>query len=471
MGGRYVIETRREATHESEGMRHRWLRRRPLGRYRYVRLRWRVVFAVVDYVGEVVFGTCRALRSLFVARQTPTDTLGATAGLSSSAGITVGQANRATLPLGLDKPLARCTTASANPHEDPRVILLVQLDHLGDAIISTAMLPPLRRRYPDASIEVLAGPWNREVFEAAPQVDRVHVSRANRFARRRLARLAWIPAVFWWGLRLRRRKVDLGIDVRGDFPVALILWLCGARRRLGWDCGGGGFLLTDRPAFVPSRPEVQSRWALLGALGIQPLSAADSWRASFRPSDTARREIASRLAEFSSGPLVVLHVGAGTAAKSWPVGHWRELLGRLVVHLGVHVVLVGSGSDRTIAARILGQWRWPGVADWTGRLTVVELAALVERAELLVGADSGPAHLAAAEETPVVVLFSGTNNARQWQPCGGQVTVLRHPVDCSPCHRGRCPRPDHPCMNQLRPQRVAREVERILSWRFAEIPC
>jgi ADP-heptose:LPS heptosyltransferase len=157
--------------------------------------------------------------------------------------------------------------------------------------------------------------------------------------------------------------------------------------------------------------------------------------------------------------------------------HWRELLGRIIVGHGAQVVLVGGRQDRIIADRIIadriiadriiadrildGQV-WPGVADWTGRLSVVELAALLERAEVSVGADSAPAHLAAAVGTPVVVLLSGTNNPRQWQPCGEEVVVIRHEVGCSPCHRERCPRPGHPCMKLIRPRQVAAEIDRLL---------
>ncbi len=274
-------------------------------------------------------------------------------------------------------------------------------------------------------------------------------------------------ATLWWGFRLRRLKVDLAIDVRGEFPLALMLWLSGARRRVGWDCGGGGFLLTDSPRFVPDRPEVDSRLALLATLGIRPDAARETCRPVFRPPEWARRSITQRLDRLarhdpSEGPRLVVHVGAGMAAKQWPAEHWRELLGRLVVGLGAQVVLVGNARDRTIAQSILGPIAWPGVADWTGQVGLVELAALLEQADLAVGADSGPAHLAAAVGTPVVVLFSGTNNPRQWQPCGRQVRVARHPVQCSPCHRRRCPWPDHACMKGLAPEHVASAVARLL---------
>jgi ADP-heptose:LPS heptosyltransferase len=161
--------------------------------------------------------------------------------------------------------------------------------------------------------------------------------------------------------------------------------------------------------------------------------------------------------------LVVVHVGAGTAAKSWPVEHWRELIGRLIVGHGAQLVLVGGGKDRIIARRILGDRPWPGVTDWTGQLGIDELAALLRRAEVMVGADSGPAHLAAAVDTPVVVLFSGTNQPRQWRPNGRSVAVVRRPVACSPCHRERCPLSEHPCMRELLPRRVAAEVGRVLA--------
>ena len=93
------------------------------------------------------------------------------------------------------------------------------------------------------------------------------MSARNRFVR---PRCFGVAAMLWCGWQLRRRKIDLAIDVRGDFPIALLIWLSGARRRLGWDCGGGCFLLTDSPAYLAGRPEVESRRALLAALGIHP---------------------------------------------------------------------------------------------------------------------------------------------------------------------------------------------------------
>jgi heptosyltransferase-2 len=393
---------------------HERLRRRPLGRYRYVRLRWRIVFSLVDLLGGALWRAARLVRRWFSYR---------------------GGAEAVNL-------------ASFQPER----ILLVQLDHLGDGLITTAMLPLLRRRWPMARIEVLASSSNRAVFESLSEVDRVHVAPVNRFARRWWLRLAWLPALVAWGLRLRRLGVDLAIDARGEFPLALLCWLSGARVRVGWNCGGGGFLLTHSARYVPDRPEIASRLALLAELGIRP-AAGESWYRRFRPSPEARQRIAARRSEIQSGPLVVVHVGAGTPAKQWPPEKWRAVIAGLRGRCGARVVLVGGAAERSIAAAIRDGWSSLAV-DWTGQLDLEELAALIEQADLFLGADSGPAHLAAAVGTPVVVLFSGTNQPEQWQPRGSRVVVVRQAVACSPCHRRACALSEHPCMTALDPTAV-----------------
>ncbi len=403
----------------------RQLRKRPLGRYRYVRLRWRVLFAAIDLLGTLAMLALRPVHAILLRRPN-------------------------------------------EPRPEPRNILVIQLDHLGDAVISAVLFRALRRQYPAASIEVLAAPWNREVFELIPQVDQVHVCRVNRFSRER--RFGWLAATVWWGLTLRRRKIDLGIDVRGEFAHALILWLCGARQRLGWASGGGGFLLTHSPRYVARRPEVLSRWALLAEIGIRPELDAE-WQPVLEAPRLARSAVAERLAPFAGtrGPLVVVHVGAGTQAKRWPAEHWRTFINWLVQSSQAVVVLVGNAADRIIAAPIRpphNSRRDEGtVVDMVGRLSVAELAAVLEQADLFIGGDSGPAHLAAATGTPAVVLFSGTNRVRQWRPGGRDVRVLRRSTECSPCHRHECPLPDHPCMRGLSPQHVIDTVEPM----FAEL--
>lgn len=427
----------------------------PVRRYRYSKWRWRVLVRLLDAAGGLAAGAWRRLRP------------------------------------------ARPAAAA------PRSILVVQLDHLGDAVLSSPLFPRLREAYPDARIDVLASASNRAFFAADPRIDQVHTAERNWFERRPGARS--IAAAAWeLGRRLRPMKYDLGIDVRGDVLTVLVLALAGIPRRLGWAMGGGGFLLTDVAPWDPARHEVESRMALLETLGIEPLGyprvsahvrdrdrarvarmLREAWPEPTPPGRVARRRVAAPVggaaepqaaafpaeAAVDGGdalhagrfrdepPLVAVHLGAGTAAKRWPLRHWESLVGRFLAD-GWRAIIVGGPEE---AAAGLTLPPHPSLRDWTGRLAVTETAALLERAELFLGPDSAPAHLASCAGTTSVVLFSGTNRPSQWRPWSRRSLVLRHTVPCRPCHHKTCPLADHPCMTGLEPDRVYRAARRWLA--------
>jgi ADP-heptose:LPS heptosyltransferase len=418
----------------------------PDRRYRYSKLRWRLLVRALDAAGFAALWFWRKFR-----------------------------------------PIRRVGT--------PRRILLIQLDHLGDAILTSPILPRLRAAFPSARLDVLASPSNRALFEADPNVDRVHLAERNWFERRS-GGWSMISAVWGLGRRLRRERYDLGIDVRGDVLTVFVLALAGIPRRLGWAMGGGGFLLTDVAEWVPGRHEVDSRLALVDCLGVrqedparvmvhlrdedrrrvaQILGAAWPERPARRalnrvtvgasvralhPATTARlRDDAESLHAGRFGetaPLLAVHLGAGTTAKRWPLRSWQDLLDRFLDD-GWRVVVVGGEEDVASAQSLRPHDR---LLDLTGTLAVTQTTALLERADLFLGADSGPAHLAAAAGVTSVVLFSGTNRPRQWRPYSRRTLVLRRSVPCRPCHRKVCPLADHPCLNGLTPDRVYRSSRR-----------
>jgi heptosyltransferase-2 len=124
---------------------------------------------------------------------------------------------------------------------------------------------------------------------------------------------------------------------------------------------------------------------------------------------------------------------------------------------GWRVIVVGGPDEASVR---LGLAPHPRVRDWTGLLSLTQTTALLERADLFLGADSGPAHLAASAGTPSIILFSGTNTLRQWRPWSRRALVIHQRVPCSPCHRKACPLADHPCLSGLRPDRVHRAARR-----------
>ncbi|MDG3004059.1 glycosyltransferase family 9 protein [Paludisphaera mucosa] len=407
------------------------------GRYRYSKLRWRILVRAFDAAGGLVAPIWRRLRP----------------------------------PREVDAP---------------RRILVVQLDHLGDAVLTAPLIGQLRNAYPQAEIDVLASPSNHEVFEADANVTRVRIAERTWFERSP-SRRGLAAEVWRLGASLRDDRYDLGIDVRGDVLSILVLAIGGVARRVGFAMGGGSFLLTDVAEWAPGRHEVRSRLALLEPLGVAPDFGG---RALVHVRDDDRAEVAARLldawprragrrrgrvARTAPGresdaslqaeqfrphpPMLAVHLGAGTAAKRWPKRHWKALIERFLGD-GWRVVIVGGPEDPPLSRILTPDDR---LVDWSGRLTVPQTTALLERADLFIGADSGPAHLAASAGATSVILFSGTNNPVQWRPWSSRSLVLRNRVACRPCHQKTCPLADHPCMTGLEPDRVYRAARRWLA--------
>lgn len=352
--------------------------------------------------------------------------------------------------------------------EDPKRILIVQLDHLGDAVLSTAMVSLLADRHPGARIDVLASREAAEVFQTSKHITKVWLNPRNRCARdgrKGLWRaIGWLTALVWWGIKLRKEQYDWVLDPRGEATHAALMWLTGARRRVGWEAGGGGFLLTDSADWEPKRHEVPSRLAMLERLGIFVEEPEVDARPTLEPRPEAMRRMARRLArETKPGEMVfVVHVGAGIESKRWPVQHWRTLARMLQANHRGRVILVGGSGEKEIGKRITVGVEGSKTLDWTGETTFEELAALSQMVDLFIGCDSGPAHVAAAAGAACVVLFSGTNHAEQWRPWSVRAKVVKQEVSCSPCGRATCPVAGHPCMNDLRPAMVLEAVQAAL---------
>jgi heptosyltransferase-2/heptosyltransferase-3 len=134
-------------------------------------------------------------------------------------------------------------------------------------------------------------------------------------------------------------------------------------------------------------------------------------------------------------PIVVLHPGAGSALKSWPLDRLAEAGGAVAAMIGARIAVTGAAHERSLADALCGLLP-SGAANLAGRLGWGELEALLGRAALVVGVDSGPLHLAVAACTPSVALF-GPADPAQFGPWGSPARhrVVSADLPCRPCRR------------------------------------
>src|SRR5207248_719649 len=149
----------------------------------------------------------------------------------------------------------------------------------------------------------------------------------------------------------------------------------------------------------------------------------------------------------------------------WPVEYFASVLDRLVEADGAQIILIGAPGEEPVAEELLGGLRHPeAVISLVGKLPLAELPALIAKASLFLGNDSGPKHIAAGLGVPTVAVQSGSVDPREWGPVGPRAVAVAREVVCTPCylvavedcHRGLA------CMRQLSPDFVYQACKRLL---------
>ncbi|MCK7497733.1 MAG: glycosyltransferase family 9 protein [Comamonadaceae bacterium] len=189
-----------------------------------------------------------------------------------------------------------------------------------------------------------------------------------------------------------------------------------------------------------TRHEVRRQLDLVAAVGWR--TGDEQLRFALRDADDAAVRSRLTAAGFRAGArYALIHPGASAPSRRWPPERFAAV-GQALAEAGLAVVVAGQGEDLPLRDAVLAAMRAPVLA--AGDTSLGELAALIAGAELLVANNSGPAHLAAALGTPVVVLYALTNP--QHEPWRVPSRVLARQVPCRWCLKSRCPQRHHECL-------------------------
>jgi ADP-heptose:LPS heptosyltransferase len=248
--------------------------------------------------------------------------------------------------------------------------------------------------------------------------------------------LANLRACLGLARKIRAGNYDLAVDLRYHNRLdSLLLSLCGARRRLGFNAGNMGFGLTHRARRPRTGHEVARMSSALEGAGIR-VKSRDTL---FPVPAMAARSAARKLGPAGGNKLVAFHPGAGNAIKRWMPERFAMVAKELVRRHGVRVVLLGGPGESGLGAGIVKSVPRRSLADLRGKLSLAEMGAVLGKCRLFIGNDGGPAHIAGAVGTPTLVVFSGTSVAADWAPRGKQVRVIEKTVPCKPCYSTTCP--------------------------------
>jgi heptosyltransferase-2 len=329
---------------------------------------------------------------------------------------------------------------------DPASILVVRYSALGDVVLATSVLEPLRRRFPDARIEWVTDALYAPLLEGLPELARVH-------------RLARDGANGAWGLAARLRgRFDVAIDLQNK-PRSVLVARAAAPMRAAFRRRSA--LQAIRSVIGSDPPLVRAHQTCLYTEALAPFGITEPGRTKVALSAQARALAADALGGVD-GSIVAVAPGARWATKRWPAERFAAVADALAQD-GHRIVLCGGPPDRDAFAAFRAVARSKVAADLSF-LPLDALAAALARVRLLVACDSGPVHLATAVGTPVLALFGPTSATRWGPPAPGRALSLS--LACAPCsnHGGDyCPEGHHRCLRDLAPEAVLASSREMLS--------
>lgn len=290
-------------------------------------------------------------------------------------------------------------------------IVVLRALQLGDLLCAVPAFRALRKAYPAATISLVGLPWSQE------------------FARRFGAYLdGWIEFPGFPGLPEREPEIrriphfllemqqlgsDLAVQMQGSGSVANpLVALFGAKAYAGFTEPGGYHPQPGRFLAYPDEgSEVHRLLRLAGHLGAAP--DGDRLEFPLEESDLKEREALQQQYGFRTGEYAVLHAGARAEGRRWPAERFAAA-GDGLARRGLQVVLTGSAAEIPWVRQVLSRMQERAL-DLSGQTSLGGAGALVAGARLVVCNDTGISHLAAALQTPSVVLFSASEVGR-WAP-------------------------------------------------------
>jgi len=329
---------------------------------------------------------------------------------------------------------------------------------MGDLLLSVPALRHLKASIPDCYLGLLIGPWNAEAARGIPHVDEVLTLPFPWFDRRPTAGLLHpYRLLLAEATRLRTGRWDTALVLRHDFwwGAMLAAW-ADIPRRIGYGSPEALPFLTHSVPYKVAH-EVEQTMALAEALsGRQSYPMELEFRASMEDAEAAGVWLAE---QGLVGSFAVVHPGAGAPVKEWNAGKFAAV----IAGLALPVVVTGSPGEEALARAVAG----PAGARLLVGAPLGQVAAVLARASLAIGVDSGIMHLAAAVGTPTVRLF-GPADASRFGPWGDPnlQRVVRSEPACVPCNRlefspGELPL--HPCMRSIPVEAVLAAAQPLLA--------
>ncbi|MGE5410967.1 MAG: glycosyltransferase family 9 protein [Clostridiales bacterium] len=342
---------------------------------------------------------------------------------------------------------------------EPKNILIVRTDRIGDVVLTLPLAALIKKRFPEASVSFLVREYTKPCVTNNPYIDNVLVlkEKNGRIMLRENIRL------------LKKYKFDSCVVVFPLFQIALIMLLSGIKKRIGTGYRWYSFLFNNKifqhRKYAESH-ELEYNVNLLDFLGVNEKVNKKNVEFGLRPTPENEQKIEQLLLQNKIDrhrPIIIIHPGSGGSAVDLPVESFKRLTSLLAHYLPLQIIVSGSDAEKSVCNELIMD---NSVKNFAGKLNLGEFIALINKADLLIANSTGPIHLAAALKKSVVGFYPKITacSAERWGPYTEKSSVFLPTLDCKNCSREQCERLK--CMDSIDMKEVFNNIKEIIKSQY-----
>ena len=331
-------------------------------------------------------------------------------------------------------------------------ILIIHTAFIGDIVLSTPILAKIKDWYSSSEISYVTTPQGAELLKNNP-----HISKVIQYDKK--AKNRGVKEFFKLGKNLKQEKYDMVFSLHRYMRSSFLAWLTGAKVRKGYDISSGSFFFTEKIVYKEKKHEVER---ILSFLKKSKLKKDLEYRLELYPGREEIEKVDALLKGVEGKKIVAIAPGSKWFTKKWPLDYFNKIILALSKREDIVQVIIGGREEQLLNVHLK-----KNCIDLRAKTSLLELAEVLKRSDVVLTNDSSPIHIASAFKKPfIVALFGPTVEKFGFFPWSKNSYVFEnHSLKCRPCaiHGGdKCPKGHFKCMLDIRPDEVIKKIKELI---------
>jgi len=339
-------------------------------------------------------------------------------------------------------------------NKEPKNILIVRTDRIGDLILTLPLAGLIKKQYPDSKVSFLVREYTKNLVSHHPYIDEVLV----------LKEVDGNVSLFDNINLIKQKKFDYCIVVYPRFKISLIVFLSGIKNRIGTGYRWYSFLFNQKVyehRKNAERHELEYNVNLLEKLGIKNTIAENNISYDLRVDEISLQNVIKILIDEKydlQKPIIIVHPGSGGSSMDLPIDKFADLVNK-IDNDNHQIILTGSKNEIDLCEKIKSSKK---VKNLAGRFNLDELTALISKSSIFISNSTGPIHIAAALGKYTVGFYPKivSCSKERWGPYTNKKLVYEPQIDCKNCTREQCEKLN--CMDSIDITKVYTDIKNVL---------